>query len=44
MKHFFSVYKALEHKDTVINDIRGVDEAKVTIESCIERYIECYCK
>lgn len=44
MKHFFSVYKALEHKDTVINDIRGVDEAKATIESCIERYIECYCK
>ena len=44
MKHFFSVYKALEHKDTVINDIRGVDEAKETIDSCIERYIECYCK
>lgn len=44
MKHFFSVYKALEHKDTVINDIRGVDEAKETIKSCIERYIECYCK
>ena len=44
MKHFFSVYKALEHKDTVINDIRGVDESKETIESCIERYIECYCK
>ena len=44
MKHFFSVYKALEHKDTVINDIRGVDEAMETIESCIERYIECYCK
>ena len=44
MKHFFSVYKALEHKDTVINDIRGVEEAKETIESCIEIYIECYCK
>lgn len=44
MKHFFSVYKALEHKDTVINDIRGVAEAKDTIESCIERYIEYYCK
>ena len=44
MKHFFSVYKALEHKDTVINEIRGVDETKETIDSCIERYIECYCK
>lgn len=44
MKHFFSVYKALEHKDTVINDIRGVNEAKDTIKSCIDRYIEFYCK
>ena len=44
MKHFFAVYKALENKDTVINDIREVEEAKATIESCIDRYIECYCK
>lgn len=44
MKHFFSVYKALEHKDTVIDDVRGVAEAKATIDGCIERYIECYCK
>ena len=44
MKHFFAVYKALENKDTVINNIREVGEAKTTIESCIDRYIECYCK
>lgn len=44
MKHFFAVYKALENKDTVIDDIRGADEAKATIEKCIDRYIEYYCK
>jgi inorganic pyrophosphatase len=44
MKHFFTVYKALENKDTVIDDVKNVDEAVETIESCIDRYIECFCK
>ncbi|EGC01535.1 MULTISPECIES: inorganic diphosphatase [Ruminococcus] len=44
MKHFFTVYKALENKDTVIDDVKGVDAAVETIESCIDRYIECFCK
>ncbi len=44
MKHFFTVYKALENKDTVIDDVKGPDEARATIESCIDRYIDCYCK
>ena len=44
MKHFFTVYKALENKDTVIDDVKSRDEAVKTIESCIDRYIECYCK
>ena len=44
MKHFFTVYKALENKDTVIDDVKGPDEARATIESCIDRYIEKYCK
>lgn len=44
MTHFFTVYKALEHKDTVIDDVHGPEVAKKTIESCIDRYIECYCK
>ncbi|MBQ8108088.1 MAG: inorganic diphosphatase [Ruminococcus sp.] len=44
MKHFFTVYKALENKDTVIDDVKGPDEARATVESCIDRYIEKYCK
>ena len=44
MGHFFSVYKQLEHKDTVIDDVKGADEAKKIIASCIENYIEKFCK
>ena len=44
IKHFFSVYKTLEHKETVINDVQNAEAAKKTIESCIDRYIEYYCK
>ncbi|MBQ8968046.1 inorganic diphosphatase [Ruminococcus sp.] len=44
MKHFFTVYKALENKDTVIDDVKGVDEAVSVIESCIDRYIDNFCK
>ena len=44
MSHFFSVYKALEHKDTVIDDVKGCEEAKKIITSCIDRYIESFCK
>lgn len=44
MKHFFSVYKTLENKETVIDDVKGTQEAIDTVDSCINRYIECYCK
>ena len=44
MKHFFTVYKTLENKETVIDDVHSTDEAVKTVESCIDRYIECYCK
>ena len=40
MSHFFSVYKQLEHKDTVIDDVKGKEEAKNIIEACIGNYIE----
>lgn len=38
MKHFFQVYKQLEHKDTVIDDVSGPLEARNTIAYCIENY------
>lgn len=44
MGHFFKVYKQLEHKDTVIDDVKGPDEAKKIIDECIDNYIEKFCK
>ncbi len=44
MKHFFAVYKQLENKDTVIDDVKGADEAKKIIAFCIDNYIEKFCK
>lgn len=44
MCHFFQVYKQLEGKDTVIDEIQGPEKAKEIIQSCIDRYIECFCK
>ena len=44
MKHFFTVYKNLEHKDTVIDDVQNRAEAVGIVEKCIDRYVECFCK
>ena len=44
MSHFFQVYKQLEGKDTVIDEIQGAEKAIEIIQSCIDRYIECFCK
>jgi inorganic pyrophosphatase len=38
MKHFFSVYKALEHKETVVNDVAGREEAVRIVAGAIENY------
>lgn len=44
MRHFFSVYKNLENKDTAVDEVQDRDEAIVIIEDAIERYIENFCK
>ena len=44
MSHFFSVYKQLEGKDTVIDEIQGAEKAMEIVQSCIDRYIDSYCK
>ena len=44
MSHFFTVYKQLEGKDTVIDDVKGEQEAVEIVQSCMDRYIEYYCK
>ena len=38
MKHFFSVYKTLEKKETVVNDIHGKDKAIKIIAQTIDSY------
>ncbi len=44
MRHFFSVYKSLENKETAVNEVMGKDEAKKIIEEAINNYIEKFCK
>ena len=44
MRHFFSVYKNLEGKETVVNEEQGRDAAMEIINRCREAYIEKYCK
>ena len=38
MQHFFSVYKALENKETEVKDVEGPYAAKKIIEYCIKKY------
>ena len=42
MKHFFSVYKELEHKQTAVNEFGGPKEAMSIIEKSMENYNEKY--
>lgn len=38
MRHFFSVYKQLEGKETAVDEVRGPDAALDIIKHCIENY------
>lgn len=38
MKHFFSVYKQLENKETVVDDVAGREEAIRIVNGAIENY------
>ena len=42
MKHFFSVYKTLEKKETVMDEVGDENEAVRIISECIERYGKCF--
>lgn len=44
IRHFFKVYKELEGKETVVNEISGAEEARRVIQKAIDDYIETYCK
>lgn len=44
MRHFFSVYKTLENKDTAVDEVKGHDEAVSIVADAINSYIENFCK
>ena len=40
IKHFFSVYKSLEHKDTTVDEIFGLEEAQQVIDYAMANYVD----
>lgn len=45
MQHFFSVYKQLEAgKETEISEVQGPAQAREIISSCLERYLNDFCR
>ena len=44
MIHFFTVYKALEEKETVAGEVNGNDAAKIVITDALDRYVELFCR
>ena len=44
MRHFFQVYKSLEEKTTVVNEVQGPEEAKQVIRHCLDAYVDKFCR
>ena len=44
MKHFFKVYKNLEDKETVVDEVQNREKAIEIIEKCISNYIQEFCR
>ena len=44
MQHFFSVYKSLEAKETVVDELSGAEAARQVIQKCLDAYIEKFCR
>lgn len=44
MRHFFSVYKNLENKETAVEEVSDRDAAIKVIDEAINRYIDNFCK
>ena len=44
MIHFFSVYKALENKETVAGEVNGHEAAIKVIDEALDNYNEKFCK
>lgn len=44
MKHFFKVYKNLEDKETVVDEVQNREAAVKIVEKCINNYITEFCR
>lgn len=44
MRHFFSVYKNLENKETAVEEVHDREVAINVIDEAINRYIDNFCK
>lgn len=44
MTHFFTVYKNLEGKETVVDEVQGRDKAIEIIDHCIDNYVTKFCR
>ena len=44
MSHFFTVYQNLEQKETMVDEVRGAEDAKKVIQKCLDQYIEKFCR
>ena len=44
MSHFFTVYKNLEQKETMVDEVRGAEDAKKVIQKCLDQYIAKFCR
>lgn len=44
MSHFFTVYKALENKTTVVDEVQGHEAALEIIREAQARYIDHFCR
>ncbi len=44
MRHFFSVYKNLEHKETAVDEVSDRKTAVKIIQDAIDNYVENFCK
>ena len=44
MSHLFTVYKKLEGKETVVDEVRGAAEAQTVIQKCLNSYVDKFCR
>ena len=44
MRHFFTVYKNLENKETAVDEVQDREAAVAIIKAAIDNYIDNFCK